>query len=173
MLKKIKKSILVIILILLLNLVLAQDFDDLGFKSLYDIRDNVAWKNGQSVEISLNKGSIIVFDIFAEEELAEGEKCQLVLTSVQKITKSAVFSLQCVSLDSQPVIIRKDTSKEIDVDYDDKNDISLLLKKIDKKEDKITVGINRVIEVKEKGISSVFKIILITIIVLVIINHLL
>lgn len=152
---------------IILNLVFAiflMDFveaaeDNTGVSEItitYDIRENSEWINNESVDIVMEKNSIIIFDVvISNDEFVEIAKCQLALTNVQRTIKSAALSLRCLDQNPLPIAVRKSTSKEIDIDYNDKSDVVLLLKKIDLREEKITLSISKFVEIEKKGADPI------------------
>ncbi len=146
-----KFKIFLLILMLIIPLVKGEE----NFLGRYDIRGNVAWINTEPLELTLDKDAIVVFNV-------EDEKCELTFSSLQKLTKSAIFSLDCSVSGKQSVIIRKDSSKEVDANYDDKLDFTLLLKKFDVTKDRITLVISKITETQKKEINPLFVIVLIS-----------
>lgn len=131
-----------------------------NFVVIHDIKGNSNWLNHEPVEVNMEKNSTVIFEIFYEDTNKD-ETCKLALTEIQRVIKSAIFSLECLGQNSLPILARRDTLKEIDVDYNDKPDFTLLLKKIDLKEEKITIEISKFTEEKKKDNNFVLILIII------------
>ena len=70
-----------------------------------------------------------------------------------------------------PFTIKKDISREVDLDFDDRSDIVLLLEKIDLKEKRITLSISKFSEKNDGGVGTLFIVILILTLLVIILDY--
>ena len=137
---RLKKELCFIVLFFLVSILIVYA-DEQTFNQIYNIKGSLEWISGQNIELNLGNNTLIVFD--------NGEDtCELRVTSIQKLIKSSALVLKC-GKDTQPVLIRKDLAKTVDIDYDGIDDIQLLLTNFNKKDDTISVSVNKIIPGKK------------------------
>ena len=153
------KLILSIFFVLFLNLVIVQSQNE-GLNLVYDIRENAKWLNGESLTFDLEENSKVIFNSNDVEE-----NCEIFVVSVKKTTKTALLSLSCDFLEEQPILLRKDSVKEVDLDYDDSTDVNFLISNFDRKLDIFTLIISKSVPEVEKKSNPVTVIITIMIMI--------
>lgn len=141
-----------LLFILILNFSSAQD-NTTEFKNIFDIKDNPKWLNSEILDLAMDKDSLIIFS-FLED------KCELSVSSFDKYRgQNAILSLKCGQAPIQPIQLKKGVPKKIDLDYDNKKDITLLLKNFEKNEDKFNLSIGKMLEEKENKLGQTLVII--------------
>jgi len=141
-----------LLFILILNFSSAQD-NATEFKNIFDIKDNPKWVNNETFDLSMDKDSLIIFGLLEE-------KCELSVSSFDKYRgQNAILSLKCDQAPAQPIQLKKGVPKKIDLDYDNKNDIVLLLQNFAKNEEKFSLTIGKILEESESKLSQTLVII--------------
>src|SRR3989344_345907 len=141
-----------LLFILILNFSSAQD-NATEFKNIFDIKDNPKWVNNETFDLSMDKDSLIIFGLLEE-------KCELSVSSFDKYRgQNAILSLKCGQAPAQPIQLKKGVPKKIDLDYDNKNDIVLLLQNFAKNEEKFSLTIGKILEESESKLSQTLVII--------------
>jgi len=143
------KLILLIFFVLLFDLVIVQSQNE-GLNLVYDIRENAKWLNGESLTFDLEENSKVIFNSNDIEE-----NCEIFVASVKKTTKTALLSLSCDFLEEQPILLRKDSVKEVDLDYDDSTDVNFLVSEFDRKLDVFTLVISKSVPEVEKETNPI------------------
>ena len=143
------KLILLIFFVLLFDLVIVQSQNE-GLNLVYDIRENAKWLNGESLTFDLEENSKVIFNSNDIEE-----NCEIFVASVKKTTKTALLSLSCDFLEEQPILLRKDSVKEVDLDYDDSTDVNFLVSEFDRKLDIFTLIISKSVPEVEKETNPI------------------
>ena len=146
--------ILVLILLILPSIYSIEEDEEVILpKQIYDIKENIDFLNGKPVSLDLSENSTISFNVLEDE-------CVLSFSQIQKQTQIVVFSLNC-GQENQDIPLKKAVMKQLDVDYDDIQDIELVLDKINVKSSVITVSIKKIVETKEKTNYSSYILLLI------------
>src|SRR3989344_2472452 len=143
------KLILLIFFVLLFDLVIVQSQNE-GLNLVYDIRENAKWLNGESLTFDLEENSKVIFNSNDIEE-----NCEIFVASVKKTTKTALLSLSCDFLEEQQILLRKDSVKEVDLDYDDSTDVNFLVSEFDRKLDVFTLVISKSVPEVEKETNPI------------------
>jgi len=133
----------------LFDLVIVQSQNE-GLNLVYDIRENAKWLNGESLTFDLEENSKVIFNSNDIEE-----NCEIFVASVKKTTKTALLSLSCDFLEEQPILLRKDSVKEVDLDYDDSTDVNFLVSEFDRKLDVFTLVISKSVPEVEKETNPI------------------
>ena len=108
----------------------------------------------------LEENSKVIFNSNDAEE-----NCEIVVVSIKKTTKTALLSLSCDFLEEQPILLRKDSVKEVDLDYDDNTDVNFLISNFDKRIDIFTLIISKSVPTVEKKTDPITAVIAIMIVI--------